>query len=351
MKRSSQRLARVLVASVLMAALAGCAPRTELRTFSGETMGTTYTVKVLVDPEEAEAAKALGPAIQERLDGIEGKMSTYLDDSELSLFNASDSTAPVQVSEEVAEVVAMALEVSEQTGGAFDITVGPLVNAWGFGPEEAQTPPTDAQLASLRERVGYTMLSVDRENNTIRKARPDVHCDLSAIAKGYAVDTLADDLEAAGFVDYMVEVGGEVRTGGVNQTGQAWRIAIEKPVAGERRIDTVVPLSGYALAGSGDYRNFRDVDGERVSHMIDPRTARPIRHKLAAVSVIHEECAYADAYATALMVLPPAEAMTKAENLGLVAVFQVHLEGEAFGRATTDEYEPFVMRMRGAEEG
>jgi thiamine biosynthesis lipoprotein len=331
--------------------MAGCAPKVEERLFMGDTMGTTYSVKVLVDPDESGAADALGPKLQERLDDIEGKMSTYQDDSELSLFNASRSTEPVTVSEETAEVFAIALEVSEQTGGTFDITVGPLVDAWGFGPEAVQETPSDAEIAELRERVGYRMLTVDRQNNTVRKSRPDVQCDLSAIAKGYAVDKLAEDLEAAGFVDYMAEVGGEVRAGGVNRQGVPWRIAIEKPVPGERRIESVVPLSGYAMAGSGDYRNFREVDGESFSHTIDPRTGRPVRHKLAAVSVIHEECAYADAYATGLMVLPPGEAMALAEELGLVAVMQVHLEGDTFGRTTTRNFEDFVVQMRAAEEG
>ncbi|MBN2309227.1 MAG: FAD:protein FMN transferase [Candidatus Hydrogenedentes bacterium] len=299
-------------------------------------MGTTYSVKITIHPHDWAEAQQMEAVIRARLDEVERCMSTYNSASELSQFNLLHTSEPFEVSAATAHVFAMAHQVSAASGGAFDVTVGPLVNAWGFGPEKREGVPSDDELAALRARVGYDKIDVDEARATLRKTRPDVYCDLSAIAKGYAVDRAAEALEEHGFHDYMVEVGGEVRTAGGNRHSTPWRIGIEKPDAAGRTVERVVPMSGQALATSGDYRNYYEVDGNRLSHTIDPRTGRPITHHLASVSVLHDECAMADAYATALMVLGPEEGFALAEKLGLAALFIVRDgPGEFLERETT----------------
>jgi len=329
------------VAVAAVPALCGCTRPPATVVLSGATMGTVYTVKVVVKSSSRKSAAVdTASLVQQCLDDVNAKMSTYQEDSELSRFNRFEEASPFPVSSETAEVFEVAREVSDATGGAFDVTVGPLVDAWGFGPPgRAESPPSDEELEALRARVGYQMLEIDPAAGTLRKLRPDVHCDLSAVAKGYAVDCVAERIEQQGFTDYMVEVGGEVRTGGLNAEGIPWRIAIEKPTPNVRSIESVVSLSGEAMATSGDYRNFVDVAGQRYSHTMDPRTGRPVRHKLASVSVIHKRCAVADAFATGLMVLGPEEGPALAERENLAALFLVHVGEGGFTRVATSAFE------------
>ena len=329
---------------VVLTTSLGCM-RPRERAVSGETMGTTFTVKVVTTPgsgRRSQLAK-LPDTVHACLDSVNQKMSTWLPDSELSRFNQYEGSEPFQMSRETLRVIRHARRVSEVSGGAFDITVGPLVNAWGFGPEEGILEgPSDAELAALRERVGYDKLEVDLSTSTVRKTRPDIYCDLSAIAKGYAVDKVAAALDDLGFENYMVEVGGEVKANGVNAKGIPWQIGIERPVPGARAVHKVVPLSGMAMATSGDYRNYYEKDGIRLSHTIDPRTGRPVAHKLASVSVVHKECAWADAYATALMVLGPDAGYALAVKEDLAAFFIVHEGSRAFSEKATPAFEKLV---------
>ena len=297
---------------------------TELFLFTGATMGTTYLVKVVPKGDYSDALDSeLAERIAATLERIDALMSTYRPDSELSRFNASRSLEPFSISKETAEVFAYAEAVSRATDGALDVTVGPLVNAWGFGPEVRSDIPDDAEIDALRKRVGYEKLVLDMENNTIRKTIPDLYCDLSAVAKGYAVDRVADLLEEMDF-DYFVEVGGEVRARGVDDAGRPlWTAGIERPIPDRRVVHRVVPISEGALATSGDYRNFYEENGERISHTIDPRTGRPVRHPPGSVSVLDARCAVADAYATALVVLGPEAGYALAVRLDLSALFLV----------------------------
>lgn len=293
--------------------------------FQGEALGTYYTVKIIGD-EGARLAQtqqaAISDEVEQVLQDINNTMSTYAGTSELSRFNRSNSTAPQRMSPDMIKVFALAQRIGQESDGAFDITVGPLVNAWGFGPDARTSEgPPDKRLAELRECIGYRLIEVDAEAGTVRKTRPCVSCDLAAIAKGFAVDKVAERLEKLGCARFMVEVGGEVRTKGLNADGVPWRIAIEKPLVDRRAIHRVIGLTNAAMATSGDYRNFYEKDGRRLSHTIDPRTGRPVAHNLASVTVIHESCAAADAYATALMALGPEEGYRLAERLGLAALF------------------------------
>lgn len=339
------RAAFAVFAAFLLAACGGPRGGDESLTakFSGGTMGTEYHVTVagLTAPEQAEAAQK---AVEAALESVNAKMSTYLPDSELSRFNRHDSTEPFPVSPETAEVFRIALEVAALSGGAFDPTVGPLVNAWGFGPDNPAAPPSEAETAALQGRVGWQKVSVGADN-TLCKTRGDVYCDLSAVAKGYAVDRAAAALEALGLTRHMVEVGGEVRARGTNPGGRPWRIGVERPRPDGRAVQEVVALRDAALATSGDYRNFHEVDGVRVSHTMDPRAGRPVTHSLASASVLHEYCAWADAFATALMVLGPEEGLAFAEKNGLAVSLMIREPDGAFTIRNTPAFDAALAPM------
>ncbi len=301
------------------------APESAVWTFSGPTMGTAYSVKVVAVDLDDTAKLAIHSAIRGAVDGVDQAMSTFKPQSELSRFNSS-GLDEFLVSADLARVVAVALEVAELSGGALDVTVGPLVDAWGFGPDGWGEPPDDSRLDVLRESVGWRKLILDEEALTLEKTTEGLRVDLSAIAKGFAVDKVLVGVMELGFEDAMIEIGGEVRTAGLNERGRPWRIGVERPDEEDRVVGLAVEISDRALATSGDYRNFREVDGNRISHTIDPRTGRPVDHNLASVSVLADSCIEADAWATALNVLGPEEGVTLAQELGLDALFLVRVD-------------------------
>ncbi|MXY23708.1 MAG: FAD:protein FMN transferase [Acidobacteria bacterium] len=310
--------------------------------YRGDTMGTTYEVTVVADPQYNVRFPFLHAAIAMTLERIEAAMSTWRPESELSRFNLADTTDPFSVSPDTATVFQHALTVGALTGGAFDITVGPLVDAWGFGPPgHPPAAPSAADLTRLREQVGWERLAVDAEASTIRKLTPGASVDLSALAKGYAVDQVAELLDAEGFTNYLVEVGGEVRAAGRNARGEPWRVGIERPSAGPPTVYRTVELSGQALATSGDYRNTYVLDGQRVSHTIDPRTGQPVTHALASVSVIDPLCVRADALATGLMVLGPDDGFALATEQGWPALFLVRRPDGTLEELTTPTWAQF----------
>ena len=304
---------------------------------SGSTMGTRYVVKVVGGGGDVEAERALAELVEAELTHVDELMSTYRAESELSRFNRHADLTPFAVSEATFEVFAEAARISDWTDGAFDITVGPLVEAWGFGASPASAPPSDVQVESLRQRVGFAKLQLDASTRSVRKLDPAVEGDLSAIAKGYAVDRVAEALEAAGFPRFMVEVGGEVRVGGTNDAGAPWRIAIEQPDAVS--FQTIVPLVDAAVATSGDYRNFYEWEGGRVSHTIDPRTGRPVEHALASVTVVSGRCVTADALATALSVLGPDDGYRFAVANDVAALMLTRWAGGGFDERSTPAFQ------------
>ncbi len=328
---SPSRAAQLLILVTLLAA--ACTPPPDpVETFQGKTMGTSYTVKVVASLA-LDAREALESLIDGRLQEVNAKMSTYLEDSELSRFNHYDGDALFPLSAETLAVMATAQRLGEESGGAFDMTVGPLVNAWGFGPEGLPPePPADEVLMALRQLVGYQQVVLSPDG--ARKARPGIQCDLSAVAKGYAVDRVAEALLQQGYDRFMVEAGGEVRTGGLNPEGKPWRIGIERPQAEGRGLQKILPLINKAMATSGDYRNFYEIDGRRYSHTIDPRTGRPVEHAGASVSVVSDSCIEADGLATTLLVLGPEEGYAFALEQGLAVLFVNHAPQGLTERAT-----------------
>ncbi|MGR9116904.1 MAG: FAD:protein FMN transferase [Gammaproteobacteria bacterium] len=315
---------------LLVFLLFGCDYQAEKKeypfTVNDRTMGTSYSVKVTALPTELPVEE-LRKEIKTSLERINAKMSTYQQDSELSMFNASRSIEWQSVSDALFKVISSARNISELSHGAFDITVGPLVNLWGFGPDPMTfTAPAKELIEQKKAQTGYKLLEQRLEPLAIKKSIPDLYLDLSSIAKGYAVDQIGELLEAHGIKDYLVEIGGEIRLRGNNLNGSPWRIAIEKPTPEQRMIQKIVPITDVAMATSGDYRNFFEVDGVRFSHTIDPRTGRPITHKLASVTVLRETTMEADALATAFMVLGPQEALELAERNNIAALFIIKTE-------------------------
>jgi thiamine biosynthesis lipoprotein len=283
------------------------AKKKKLFVFTGYTMGTSFTIKV-VDDWQKNREKRLGRFrgdIETLLARVSGQMSTFIDSSEVSRFNRYRGKEWFSVSSELVLVVQTALKVSEQSGGTFDITVGPLVNLWGFGPDPSTDQvPAEEDIAKRLSQIGYRYLSCRPMPPALKKAIPDLYCDLSAIAKGYGVDAVAVYLESQGAQNYMVEIGGEIRAKGKNNNDVPWRIGISAPEAGGG-VQKIINVTDIGMATSGDYYNYFEKDGVRYSHTIDPRTGYPIKHKLASVTVLHPQCMYADAYATAIDVLGP----------------------------------------------
>lgn len=339
----SWAVASAWIVAAFALVVVSCSPAKTRWTVDGPTMGTSFRVIVSQPPEGFDSDGA-ADGIASTLERINSLMSTYLPDSELSRFNASVDLDWFAVSPETAAVCALAQEVSGETDGAFDVTVGPLVNLWGFGPEEVveQLPSDEAVAESLR-RVGNVKLSVRLDPPALKKDQADLYVDLSAIAKGYAVDQLAALLEKANCENYFVEVGGEVRTAGVREDGKAWNLAIEAAVDDRREVLHVLPVSGGAVASSGDYRNFFLHEGRRYSHEIDPHTGRPVIHELAATTVVAEDCAAADAWATALMVLGPEAGYDLAIDRDLAVLFQLRGEdGQPGEIRMTPRYEEML---------
>jgi thiamine biosynthesis lipoprotein len=283
--------------------------RTALVELRGQTMGTTYEIKIPRCPLDTEQWDALKGEISDLLARINNQMSTYDAGSEISGVNRKAVRGAVPISPGFAEVLGFALELSERSGGAFDPTLGPLIDLWGFGSAGSRIrAPADSEIAAAKTRIGYRHVRL-HPGGRVEKLMPRIQLNLSAVAKGYAVDRIADALRAAGCTDYMVEIGGELAARGRNQQGEPWRFGVEAPTidnspARGREVEEVV-IGAHAIASSGDYRNYFEEDGRVFSHIIDPRTGWPITNRIASVTVIATNCMLADGLATALMVLDP----------------------------------------------
>jgi thiamine biosynthesis lipoprotein len=303
---------------------------------SGQTMGTTWSLNMVPGPEGIDSA-VLKHRLQARLDQINGLMSTYDPESELSRFNSLASADWYPVSEDTARVI--------DVSGAFDISIGPLVELWGFGTAERREKiPAEEQVKENLARIGYENIQRRRAPPAIRKQIPEMQIDLSAVAKGYAVDALAKILEQQGASNYLLEIGGELQISGHRGDDKPWQIAIERPLEDVREVTAIFPLTNTALATSGNYRNFYVVDGQRYSHTIDPVSGRPIRHKLASVTVLARTCARADALATALMVLGEEKGRQFCEKNQVAAYFLIHDKTSTTGYASP-AFEQFLKEV------
>ena len=331
--------------------ITACYPKEAIR-LSGPIMGTQYNITIAckADKSEKQWRTELLPVMQ----AVNQTMSTYISNSELSLFNQSRNTDFQPISSSMVDVFSAARRVSEETNGAFDVTVMPLVNLWGFGPQKNHhlqtiTIPTQEQLNRIAEIVGFEKLELDKSFTSWKKSHQDVSVDFSGIAKGYAVDQVSTKLFELGCNDHLVDIGGELRASGKKVDGTSWRLAVEKPsISGG--IQAVINISEMSVASSGDYRNFYTHNGKRFSHTIDPRTLKPIEHNLASVTVLDPIASRADALATAFMVMGN-EALDFAEVNDIPAYFifrSPELSSESqdqFQTFYSDAFEKFLVEQ------
>lgn len=312
----------LLVSTLLLSA---CDSKQRLPQYElgGSALGTTFNV-LLVAPPDNLSKEELQANIIAKLEEIDRLASTWRDDSELTQFNRNAKTDWIDTSLEFCESIASALEISRLTDGAFDVTVGPLVNLWGFGPGgDVSEPPSESALRAVLADVGYEKLQTRCDVPAVKKRSASLYVDLSGWAKGYAVDRVADLLDENELRDYLVEIGGELRVSGNNAEGLKWAVAVEAPSTSERTPHSVLRLTDTGVATSGDYRNYFEHEGQHYSHTIDARSGRPVTHALAAVTVVNPSAAVADAMATALLVLGPADGPQRAEELGIAAYFLI----------------------------
>ena len=323
----TMRVYKIALCLLSLLGIAACGHAIEQFDLSGESMGTTYKVKVIgkrIDTSE------LKQKIEDEFEKINNQMSTWQKNSEISRFNRDQTIDWFKISDEFMLVLDASQKINRQTEGAFDVTVGGIVNLWGFGssPRRSKVPEPDAIVERL-SHVGPATFEINLSTVSIRKFDPKTQLDLSGIAKGYAVDAVVEILAEAKIKDFLVEIGGEVRAAGRRLDESAWRVAIEKPVNQSRSILLTVSLEDAALATSGDYRDYFEIGVKRYSHIIDPRTGNPPDNSVASVSVVSDEAMYADALATGLMVLGTDKALALAAKNNL-AVMIIEREGSRF---------------------
>lgn len=347
MTSSIFRPARVAIINVLMAlviaTLAGCSFEADQKVWevSGPVFGSSYHVKVVLS-DNTEQLESLAEGIEAALESVDASMSTWRADSELSRFNAADDQSIwFSISAPLYDVLSASLQLSTFSDGGFDITIGPVVNLWGFGPEaRPETVPDPELLAARLEQIGYRHIELRANPPAIRTSIPQ-YLDLSAIAKGYGTDVVAEYLRNSGVDSFLVEVGGEISARGRKPDGEAWRLAIEEPTTDERRINRIVALDDRAMATSGDYRNYYESEGTRYSHTIDPRTGKPVDHNLASVTVIAENAMLADGYATAFTALGFEKSRALATRENMAVYFIVREEG-SFASYYTPAFSSFL---------
>lgn len=303
-------------------------------------MGTTYNVKMVFDkPKSSDQLNIYQVAVEKSLDRVDRLMSTYRADSEVSILNNTPEGQSLSVSTQTYYVLDAAQNISRLTGGAFDITVGPLVDLWGFGSQYKQDMvPSREDILGAKSLLNWQAIKLN-EGQAVKVQ--NVRVDLSAIAKGYAVDQVASTLKGLSVEHFLIEVGGEISVFGLNKHKNAWVLGIEQPNISGRKAYTTISLKNNSLATSGDYRNFYEKDGERYSHTIDPKTGYPVTHRLASVSVIASSCMESDALATALMVMGEEKGFQFALKENINAYF-IYRENELFKTIYTPGFEPYL---------
>ena len=323
--------------------LSACSQASEKQLFeiAGETMGTYY--RVVIVSEQQINSEETQTSIEGVLAQINQQMSTYISDSEITIFNNNPSTDWVSISEDFAVVTKKAKEIHQQSQGKFDATIGPLIELWSFGAEHRPIMvPSELELSNISQSFGSDKLQVQDSPPALKKSVSSLRLDLSAIAKGFAVDKLTQLLVLKNHTDFLIDIGGELRSMGRNLEDQDWRVGIEKPDPSLRQsVQQVVSISDKSIATSGSYRNYFEQEGVRFSHIIDPDTGRPISHQLVSVSVIADDCMSADGYATTLMVLGPDQGYEFALQYGL-AVYMIEKQGDEIIVKTTPNMQSFM---------
>ena len=316
---------RLLACTFALAfALLGCEQKRETIECSGQAMGTTWRATILPQTSSAQDAN-VSKLITNRLEELEAIFTNWRKESPVSRFNDSRSTEWQNVPRELAEVVQFAREISAQTQGSFDITLGPLIDLWGFGAKgRLHQVPAPETFEAARKRCGWEKVEVKMEPPMLRKTQPDVEINVSALVEGYAADDVSKRLKELGYKNFLLDIGGELLGQGQKRDGSAWKAGIQQPDEDKGVITAAIELKNEALATSGTYRQFFEVEGKSYSHVLDGRTGRPVEKRLVSVSVKSPSCFFADAWATALLSLGPDEGKALAEKLGIPVFFIAH---------------------------
>lgn len=324
-----------VIAVALAAALTGCLFQDEVESFAGPTMGSTYTVKY-VRSQQVAPLEQLQRATDEILSDLDRQLSTYRADSDIERFNALPAGSCEAMPEAVLELVQAGERLSQESDGALDLTIEPLLNLWGFGPHgQGERIPAAEEIANARQQVGHRFLRIE-QGRLCKDA--DVQVDFNSIAAGYAVDKVVERLQELGVRSYLVEITGELKAEGRKPDGTPWRIAIEAPRDDQRVAQEIIELDGQSVSTSGDYRNYFERDGVRYSHTLDPQTGAPIVHRLAAVTVVEPSALRADGLSTALMVMGPERGLVYAAERNIAAFFVIR-EGQNFVSRSTAAFD------------
>ena len=322
--------------------LSGCQKASEGVQLTGPIFGTQWSL-IYHGVDESVTEEKVKEALLEAFSVVDDSMNHYLPSSTLSELNRLPAMEVMEVDWDFALVFNTALDIYYATGGAYDPSVSPLINLWGFGPEGVTKRPTDEEIAAVEPFVGLDEFAWDLSTRGFVKRDAKATLDFSSIAKGYAVDLAADSLDDLGLDHFMLEVGGEIQVRGSSPRGDAWRLAVERPTPGSRgQIFTAIEVSDVGVATSGDYRNFFEDGGRRFSHLIDPRTGYPIEHDLVSATVVHPSTMIADAWATALMVVGTEEALRLADVYEL-AVFLISREDDQLVSSYNDAMTQWLM--------
>ncbi|WP_136442584.1 FAD:protein FMN transferase [Pacificoceanicola onchidii] len=327
---------------IMPLALAACKTGWSVLELSGLTMGTGYNI-VAVDHSKAVNKAELQAAVDAALADVNTQMSNWDASSEISRFNALAKGESLTVSAELAEVMAAAADVNRASQGRFDVTVGALIDLWGFGAGQSPktAAPSETAILDAMGCCGQAQ-SIAQAGTTLTKTQDGAEVYLSAIGKGFGVDHVARALASFGITDYMVEIGGDLVTAGRNPEGLPWQIGIETPSSFDRGVMQVVGLSDLGMATSGDYRNYFEADGERFSHIIDATTGRPVTHNTASVTVLTDNAMLADAWATALLVLGTEKGLEIANSRDMAVLFVDRTGAEATSDVTTTASRKFL---------
>jgi FAD:protein FMN transferase len=338
---------KYVLGMIILCILAACGTDNTV-SFSGETMGTWYNIKIISADLDQDQQNELKNDIDERLILVNNQMSTYIESSEISRFNQSPAETPFKVSKSFMQVLSLASQITAESAGAFDVTVMPVVNLWGFGRAgRRDEPPSEADVLRLKHFVGMDKITI--KEDSILKSHAQTELDFSAIAKGYGVDEVAGLLQQKGFKNYMVEIGGEVVVKGENGKGGLWKIGIDRPdiePAVERNFEAILKISDLAIATSGDYRNYFISGDSLYSHTIDPVTCRPIVNGVASVTVIAPTCALADAMATAIMVMGETRGLEWVESKAGVETMIIVRQQDRFRISASSGFDSFVDKKK-----
>jgi FAD:protein FMN transferase len=333
-------IVKPLLAIFFLIPLLACQPRNTESELSGATQGTSYHIKVVLPGTgKPITAEDLRPQIEAVFSDIDIKLSNYRDDSEISRINQQNTTEWITVSPEIAELVNIAQQVYERSDGCYDLTINPLFDLWGFSKHQNRVPD-DEEIRQALQHVGMNRLEVDTSHPRLRKKDPLLLIDLSSIAQGYTVGVLSRLLEQQGIQNYLVEVGGEMKVKGRKANGNHWRVAIEKPTPYTQEVERVLDIhqqAGTAIMTAGTYRNFFEDKGQSYSHILNPKTGRPVTHPLLSVTVLHEDPTWADAWDTALLCVGGQQARTIAETEHLKALL-ISREGETLQEYMSSDF-------------